>query len=52
MIATGSALIVTGWILVMPGKWKMRAGRITGALSFVGSGLIAAGMLTVVQGRN
>jgi len=52
VIATGAALIVIGWILISPGKWKPQAGRLTSALAFVGMCMIAVGMVTVVQGRN
>ena len=52
VIVTGAALIVIGWILVSPGKWKPQAGRITRSLVFVGSFMVAAGIATVVQARN
>jgi hypothetical protein len=52
IIATGTVLMVAGWILISPGKWKPQAGRITAALGFVGSCMIAVGMVTVVQARN
>jgi hypothetical protein len=52
VIATGALLIVTGWTLISPGKWKPRGGGITGAMAFVGSCMIAVGMVTVVQARN
>lgn len=52
MIATGALLMFAGWILISPGKWKPKAGRVTQAMAFVGSFMIAVGMVTVVQARN
>ena len=52
MIATGTALIFTGWVLICPGEWKGSVGGFTLTLACVGSCLIAVGMLTVVQARN
>ena len=52
VIATGTALIFTGWILISSGKCKRGMGGFTRSLAWVGCYLIAVGMLTVVQARH